>query len=185
MTTGRIRTPSWLHLRVILLFLSLLSVAFPIVFVTSASGWADDPSALTPVDADRLHSMIEHSDAKLTLVNFWSTWCVPCREEMPALVQLQRKYSDRGLEVIFVSMDFHENAAAALDTLLAKGGSLPSYIKGQKDDPFIREIQPDWSGAIPASFLYDSTGTLIAWWNEALTLEQFERKVQPYLHSRR
>lgn len=42
---------------------------------------------------------------KIVLLDFWATWCVPCREEIPHFVELQRKYGDRGLQIIGVSMD--------------------------------------------------------------------------------
>jgi thiol-disulfide isomerase/thioredoxin len=42
---------------------------------------------------------------KVVLLDFWATWCVPCREETPHLVDLQQKYGDRGLQIIGVSMD--------------------------------------------------------------------------------
>jgi peroxiredoxin len=42
---------------------------------------------------------------KVVLLDFWATWCVPCREETPHFVQLQQKYGDRGLQIIGVSMD--------------------------------------------------------------------------------
>ena len=42
---------------------------------------------------------------KVVLLDFWATWCVPCREETPHFVELQRKYGDRGLQIIGISMD--------------------------------------------------------------------------------
>jgi len=42
---------------------------------------------------------------KVVLLDFWATWCVPCKEEIPHLVEFQQKYGDRGLQVIGISMD--------------------------------------------------------------------------------
>jgi len=42
---------------------------------------------------------------KVVLLDFWATWCVPCRAEIPHFIELQQKYGDRGLQIIGVSMD--------------------------------------------------------------------------------
>ncbi len=49
-------------------------------------------------------SLREHR-GQVILINFWATWCAPCREETPALVRLSNKYKADGLEVIGVSLD--------------------------------------------------------------------------------
>jgi peroxiredoxin len=51
---------------------------------------------------------------KAVIVNFWATWCVPCREEMPHLVQLYNKYKSRGLEIVAVSSDAPEDRSKVL-----------------------------------------------------------------------
>ncbi len=49
-------------------------------------------------------------DGKLVLLNFWATWCVPCREEMPSMNDLQKKLKEQGLEIIAV--DIQEDSQA-------------------------------------------------------------------------
>jgi thiol-disulfide isomerase/thioredoxin len=51
-----------------------------------------------------LHS-VEQWRGKVVVVNFWATWCAPCREEIPMLVKLQQKYRDRGLQLVGIAID--------------------------------------------------------------------------------
>jgi thiol-disulfide isomerase/thioredoxin len=48
---------------------------------------------------------------KLLVINFWATWCAPCKEEMPLLIKLQEKYRDRGLQIVGIAADSPENVA--------------------------------------------------------------------------
>ena len=77
---------------------------------------------------------------KVVLLDFWATWCVPCRAEIPHFVELQQKYGDRGLQIIGVSMDdgpepvrnfyqqFHMNYPVVMGT--AKTGELYGGVLG-------------------------------------------------------
>jgi peroxiredoxin len=58
----------------------------------------------TVKDSDHTVSLADYK-GKVVLLNFWATWCPPCIEEMPSLVQLQQRWKDKGVVVLAVSLD--------------------------------------------------------------------------------
>jgi cytochrome c biogenesis protein CcmG/thiol:disulfide interchange protein DsbE len=60
-------------------------------------------------DADRKITLSE-LHGKVVVLNFWATWCAPCVEEMPSLVQLQQRFKDKGVTVVGISIDVDGNA---------------------------------------------------------------------------
>jgi len=72
---------------------------------------------------------------KVVLVNYWATWCAPCRKEMPKLDAFYRRYHDRGLEIIGISIDFDRDVDKA--RRVAQGVSYPTALaKSISDDGF-------------------------------------------------
>jgi peroxiredoxin len=63
----------------------------------------------TVQDSDRKVTLSDFR-GKIVVLNFWATWCAPCVEEMPSLVQMQHRLKDRGVTVVAVSVDVDENA---------------------------------------------------------------------------
>ena len=63
----------------------------------------------TVQDADRKVALNEFR-GKVVVLNFWATWCMPCIEEMPSLVQMQQRLKDRGVTVVAVSLDQNADA---------------------------------------------------------------------------
>ena len=91
---------------------------------------------------------------QVVVVNFWATWCGPCKEEMPSLAKLGKDYAEKGVKVVAISVDSLKDGSAAKDFLKTHGG-LAFY-----NDPEYRVVfgltpRPD---GIPTTVIYDKTG---------------------------
>ena len=117
---------------------------------------------LLPVDETGYRKLIEANRGKVVLVDFWATWCEPCREEMPKLAALERSLRSRGFVLVTISADEPEQAGAA-DAFLKKSGVRGRTYRRQvaNDQQFIDSIDAKWRGALPALFLYDRSGTKV------------------------
>ena len=133
---------------------------------------------VTPVTSREVLAATRDTGAKVVLVNMWASWCGPCRMEFPDLVKLERVYRDRGLKVVFVSWD--DTAADAGKFLAKQGVNFPSFIKSEaeREADFLNTFEPRWTGALPATFLFDGAGKLRDFWEGAVTYETFQQKVE-------
>ena len=64
----------------------------------------------------------DHFEGKVTLVNFWATWCAPCRAEMPALDALHAKYQDQGFQVATINLDAGDDGIAKAKAFMDEVG---------------------------------------------------------------
>jgi thiol-disulfide isomerase/thioredoxin len=132
---------------------------------------------VTPVTAADIQKSVRDSGAKAVLVNMWATWCGPCRAEFPGLVSVAHKYQAQGLKVLLVSADAETDLPTVKKFLADHGVEFPAYLKAEKDQAFIDGMGKQWSGALPATFLFDSTGKLRDFWEGETTFNVFEQKV--------
>jgi len=114
---------------------------------------------------------------KAVLLNFWATTCAPCVAEFPMIVELTDIYKN-DLSVYFVSMDWLEDKDKAVSFLKKHGVDQFTFIKDEKDNPFINGIHSEWSGAIPFTILYGKTsGEVVDFWEGEQPDERFTRAV--------
>ena len=121
--------------------------------------------SISAIDADGLAAVLKRhaSERKPLLVNFWATWCDPCREEFPDLVKIDKQYRPRGLDFTAVSLDDHAELKTSVPRFLREMGvTVPTYLLNVSDPEIaINRMDPQWSGALPATFLYDGEGNLV------------------------
>ena len=100
---------------------------------------------------------------KLLLVNFWATWCEPCRDEFPDLIKIDSEYRAQGLDFITVSLDDVSEIKTEVPKFLQQmRATMPAYLLNVSDpEPSIKAVDPSWGGALPATVLYDKNGQIV------------------------
>jgi thiol-disulfide isomerase/thioredoxin len=124
------------------------------------------PPKVTELDEAALKSLlgVGAGRARPLLVNFWATWCVPCREEFPDLLKIRGQYAGDKLDFVLVSLDDPSDIGKAVPEFLSeqRATALPAYLLHADDsNNAINLVDPDWSGELPATFLYDRSGSLV------------------------
>jgi len=117
------------------------------------------PQSITLVDLEGVKKLIaSDTQTKPLLVNFWATWCDPCRDEFPDLVQVDHDYREKGLDFIAISLDDAADIKTAVPQFLRQmKATMPVYLLNVTDpEPVIMAVDKDWGGALPATFLYDA-----------------------------
>ena len=119
---------------------------------------------------------------KPLLVNFWATWCDPCREEFPDLVKLDAEYKGR-IDFITISLDeLSEIDRDVPKFLLEMKAGMPAYLlKAMDDDAAIAFVSKEWSGALPLTILYDSTGKQVYYRQGKVKIETVRAEIEKLL----
>lgn len=129
------------------------------------------------IKANEINPLVESfAGEKAVLMNIWATWCVPCVEEFPYLVRLQKEYPDQ-LQVIFISADFPEELERINQFLTQNEVGWQTYLKDDRDEPFIDAVWTEWSGALPATVVYRKDGSRLTAFERPAKYEEFKELV--------
>lgn len=113
---------------------------------------------------------------KVVILDFWATWCPPCRMEIPGFIELQKQYADKGLVVIGVSLD--QDGAAGVKQFMDKQGMTYPVVLGDQ------KIVSAFGGVegIPTTFIIDRKGRIIRKHVGYTEKSEFEAEIKPLLN---
>jgi thiol-disulfide isomerase/thioredoxin len=142
----------------------LISLAVPAQRKTGGTARLAQPAVasinIETINLDGLKTLITKQKDRPLLVNFWATWCIPCRDEFPDLVKIDAEFRPRGLDFVTVSLDDVGDIKTEVPKFLTgMKATMPAYLLDVKDpEPAINAVDPKWQGDLPATFLYNEKG---------------------------
>ena len=113
---------------------------------------------------------------KVILLDFWATWCVPCKQEIPGFIELQNRFGNRGLQVVGLSVDDPLSAAKTYAAQMKM--NYPVLLAEGKED-ILKAYDPIPS--IPVSIIIDRRGRIAARHIGIASMDVFEKEIVPLL----
>ncbi|ASB48681.1 redoxin family protein [Alkalitalea saponilacus] len=124
--------------------------------------WREQEITIDFIDKNGVEEIMANDTENLRLVNVWASWCGPCVQELPDLLEINRYYRNRRFEMVMISADSPDKKDDALRILRNNHMAVSNFIfNDTKRDDLIYAIDPDWRGAIPYTLLIEPGGNII------------------------
>jgi peroxiredoxin len=156
----------------------MLAFAISIGFIVDVSAQQQKAPNFSLKSADGKTYQLSQLKGKVVIVNFWATWCGPCRREIPDFIEAYKKYKSQGLEIIGVSVD--EDGWSKVKPFVTENKiNYPVVLMDKK-------VVSDYGNfnAIPTTFVVDKNGDIVDTHTGVMTMSQLESKIQPLLKSK-
>lgn len=130
----------------------LILFLFPLMY-----GYSQTEREIEVLNFEQLEPRLHMNNDTTYVINFWATWCIPCRKELPYFEQIHLESKDLGkTKVLLVSLDFSSKIESSLLPFLAKNKITAPVVllSDPNSNSWINKIDPSWSGALPATIIY-------------------------------
>jgi thiol-disulfide isomerase/thioredoxin len=143
---------------------------------------AEEPTSIPVVDFSAVEVLLEHDNDTTYVINFWATWCLPCRRELPYFEEIHRNYREQKVKVILISLDFVSRIeSSTLPFLKEKNITAEVILLNDPDsNSWIDKVDPSWSGALPATLFYKGDKRLFL--EKEFDYESLERTIHEFLN---
>jgi len=154
--------------------------------------WEEKTITLDDLDEHLAKKLLENKSGNVRVINFWSTTCGPCVAEFPDLVDTYRRFQNRNVDFITISLDpvddkdkvrkFLQSRHAALSnrskpSMEKEGRTSNNYIwTGGNADKLAEAIHPEWSGALPLTVIVSPEGKVI--WSHNAEIDVVELRTE-------
>jgi thiol-disulfide isomerase/thioredoxin len=149
--------------------------------ISSSDRKGEARGGLLPATSADVLKAVQQARGDVVLVNVWATWCEPCQKEFPALLRLNRELRGKRFKLILVSADFPDLRPQVERFLADRAVDFPTFLKVEADDQFINALEPRWSGALPATILFDGSGARRQFWEGETSYDTFLARVSALL----
>jgi thiol-disulfide isomerase/thioredoxin len=151
----------------------------PAPSVAAVDSVRKEAGPVDPIDQTGLKELVSKRNGRILFLNIWATWCAPCVEEFPDLIKLAQSYPGSEVEVVGISADYPDEVESKILPFMRKQ-NVPFRIyvaKFDHQEDFINSLNPSWSGALPATLVYDAGGKQGYFSVGAGTFEKFKRVI--------
>jgi thiol-disulfide isomerase/thioredoxin len=131
-------------------------------------------------DLDGQRQALSQWRGKVLVVNFWATWCPPCREEIPGFVRLQRELADKNVQFVGVAID---QGNKVNDFARELGINYPLLL-GEDSALELQRQLGNQSGGLPFTVVIDSTGKLVSRHIGGISADQLHTTLLPFTRHR-
>ena len=128
-------------------------------------------------DLDGKEQRLSQWQGKVLLINFWATWCPPCREEIPVFLSLRNQFSSAGFEVVGISIDYSSKVKKYRDSMQIGYPLLDGEEKGMS---MMLELGSP-TGGLPFSILYDRSGNAVHSKSGSYNQQELQSLIEKYL----
>lgn len=119
------------------------------------------------------------------IVNFWATYCAPCIKEIPYFEELAKKYENKKVKLLLVSLDFEESYPDKIQSFSSKMKYTAPivWLDETNADYFCPQIDNKWSGAMPATLIINNLTGYRSFFQEGISREKLEEEINSMIKS--